>query len=282
MARIITITVLVLVSFLNVVNSARILAVYPTPSISHQVPFRRITNDLLRRGHEVVVITTDPEFKNRTPPANLTEIDVHDRSYEIWRNSFLETATGKMDDLKRQVEVVFQAMLDIVVEQVKMPEIQQILYNETFDLLLVEAWIRPPLIFSHFHKVPMIMISSFTGHLFNHESMGSASHPLLYPYCIRQKLYNLSMWDKAKHLYNFYSIYNHLWNFEKVENEALREIAPDMPDLRELYNNIDMMMFNTYPVWDSNRPVPPNVIYIGGIHQVEHKQLPVVSEYINT
>lgn len=44
-------------------ESARILAVYPTPSISHQVVFRPLMQELAKRGHDVVVITADPAFQ---------------------------------------------------------------------------------------------------------------------------------------------------------------------------------------------------------------------------
>ncbi|KAJ8708784.1 hypothetical protein PYW08_010166 [Mythimna loreyi] len=49
-------------------DAARILAVYPVPSISHQVTFRPITMELVKRGHEVVVITADPMFKKGEAP----------------------------------------------------------------------------------------------------------------------------------------------------------------------------------------------------------------------
>lgn len=65
------------------VHSARILAWFPSPSISHQVVFRPVTQELAKRGHEVVVITTDPAFPPGQAPSNLTEIDVHDMSYNI-------------------------------------------------------------------------------------------------------------------------------------------------------------------------------------------------------
>ncbi|KAJ8727685.1 hypothetical protein PYW07_001804 [Mythimna separata] len=65
---------------LNQVDAERILAYFPTPSISHQVVFRPLTEALARRGHEVTVVTTDPAFPKGGTPPNLTEIDVHNLS----------------------------------------------------------------------------------------------------------------------------------------------------------------------------------------------------------
>lgn len=274
-----TFLLILLLSVLGAVNCKRVLAVFPTPSISHQVPFRHITHELARRGHEVVVITTDPAFKNGTVPANLIEIDVHDISYDIWRNSYVAAASGKEEDIVIQTEVGVKAMLEIFVKQLQVPEIRRILYNETFDLIMTEGWIRTPLLFSHFNKVPVIQISSFHGFLFNHEAVGSATHPILYPVSVRQNHINLTLWEKMSQLYRFYYLYYRIKKFEDTENEVLRKnFAPDMPTLSELNKNVDMLFLNVYPIWDTNRPVPPNVVYIGGIHQSTPKSLPPVSK----
>lgn len=65
-------------------ESYKILAVFPIPSISHQVVFRKITQELARRGHEITVITPDPIYRNGDAPSNFIEIDVHDISYSLW------------------------------------------------------------------------------------------------------------------------------------------------------------------------------------------------------
>ncbi|GLH16134.1 Protein of unknown function [Gryllus bimaculatus] len=41
-------------------RAARILALFPTPSISHQLPFQVVMKELAARGHQVTVISTDP------------------------------------------------------------------------------------------------------------------------------------------------------------------------------------------------------------------------------
>lgn len=57
-------------------EAARILAIIPIPSYSHQVAFQSLWTALSRRGHELVVLTTDPV--NDPSITNLTEIDFHD------------------------------------------------------------------------------------------------------------------------------------------------------------------------------------------------------------
>ena len=41
-------------------KAARILGIFPTPSISHQLPFQAIMKALAARGHQITVISPDP------------------------------------------------------------------------------------------------------------------------------------------------------------------------------------------------------------------------------
>ncbi|KOB64163.1 UDP-glycosyltransferase UGT33F2 [Operophtera brumata] len=89
----------------TVVNGAKILAVWPTPSISHQVVFRPLTEELARRGHEVTVITTDPAFEKGKAPPNLREIDLHDLSYNIRSSRVFDLSTGNREDVAAQLRI---------------------------------------------------------------------------------------------------------------------------------------------------------------------------------
>jgi glucuronosyltransferase len=51
-----------LVFVLSSVEGSRILGIFPTPSISHQVVFQRLSMDLAARGHQLTVVTTHPQL----------------------------------------------------------------------------------------------------------------------------------------------------------------------------------------------------------------------------
>ncbi|XP_063542107.1 UDP-glucosyltransferase 2-like [Cydia strobilella] len=258
-------------------DAARILAVFPTPSISHQVVFRPLTHELARRGHEVTVITTDPAFPKGQAPANLTEIDVHDISYEVWRKIIASIKNGDKNDMRNQAKVFNEGCFKILEKQTAVAEVQDIIQNKnnSYDLLLVEAWTRFALGFSHVIKAPVIAVSSFGAAIDNYEVMGAPIHPLLYPQAITTRVYNLSLWEKVVEYYNYFSIMNDFWSSEKYENADLRRIfGEDTPPLSELKNNVGMMFINVHPLWEGNIPVPPSVIHIGGIHQKPKKELP--------
>lgn len=63
--------------FLTLISScfgADILAIVPTASFSHQIPFRPLWRALAKRGHNITLVTTDPM---RDPTLkNVKEIDM--------------------------------------------------------------------------------------------------------------------------------------------------------------------------------------------------------------
>lgn len=272
----ILITALILSFSLIQNDAAKILAVFPLASISHQVVFRPLTQELARRGHDVTVITPDPAFPKGGTPPNLTEIDVHDISYKKWEELYKITSSGK-SDLLTQMRGAFFMINDIFEMQLKVKEVQNLIKNEKFDLLFLEACARPALVLTHAFDAPVILISSFGPLTFNIETIGASWHPLLYPNNLRQRLYNLTNWEKIVELWNFYRLHTLMLEVEAAENEmAKRMFGPNVPTISELKNNVDMMFLNIHPVWEGNRPVPPSVIFMGGLHQKPVKELPKV------
>ncbi|KAJ8733176.1 hypothetical protein PYW08_001474 [Mythimna loreyi] len=264
---------------LSRVEAARILAYFPTPSISHQVVFRPLTEALASRGHEVTVITTDPAFPKGGTPPNLTEIDVHDLSYRIWTDEVVKAQRGiQEDDIIAPMTAIMQAMLKVFDNHLKTEEVKTLIMDKhtQFDLLLLEAYFEPALVFSHIFKAPVIQVSSFGAVHPNYESVGASTHPLLYPINSRRKLNNLTIWEKVREIYFNYKINNMIWNgWDSTGNSIIRKhLGPDIPQISELMNNIDMLFLNIHPMFETIRPVPPSVIYVGGLHLKPTKELP--------
>ncbi|XP_050356515.1 UDP-glucosyltransferase 2-like isoform X12 [Nymphalis io] len=255
---------------------ANILAVFPTPSISHQVVFRPIVQELARRGHDVTVVTTDPAFPKGQSPQNITEIDVHDISYNMWTN-FLQTEKGNEDSFCAQIKFVFELMQAVFGEQMKTADVQKLINdkNKKFDLLFIESWVRPALGFSYLYKVPVIEISSLGATFGSFDDSGAATNPLLYPIAIRQRLNNLTLWDKIQELYTEFKAKHIYTELISSEDKMLQKIfGSNIPSVTELKKNVHMIFLNVHPIWDFNRPVPPNIVYLGGLHQNPVKELP--------
>ncbi|KAK9886007.1 hypothetical protein WA026_014793 [Henosepilachna vigintioctopunctata] len=117
--------------------SARIFASVSTAAYSHQVAFRPIWKELANRGHEIVLMTTDPMEETK----NIRQIDMS-FSYTIMKErNFSSIVTndlqnGSLNSAKLLSDIFF----DYIFKQIEHPEVQQIINNksEHFDLLMLE------------------------------------------------------------------------------------------------------------------------------------------------
>ncbi|CAK1547661.1 unnamed protein product [Leptosia nina] len=258
-------------------HSARILAVFPTPSVSHQVVLQPLTLELAKRGHELTVITAYPLYASKNPE-NYTEIDVYEVSYEHWKKKVVHNIEfGTKKSIYPQMETLLSAMTEVICLQIKHPKIQRIIKDrEKYDLLLLEAWSRQTLVYSHLFQAPVIQISSL-GSMFGRDegNVGAPKHPFLFPMTISQKLYNHTFWDKIEELRFRLWFDRFFYAEESNELEILREkISNDLPNYDILSDNIDMLFINSHPMWINNQPLPPNVKTIWGIYKNPERVLP--------
>lgn len=265
-----------------VVRSARILMFFPTPAISHQVLFRPITHALAARGHEVLVVTPDPAFPKGEAPANLTEIDVHDVSYQNWTDIFIYHR-GVKEDLMNEVQLMFKTYAYIFDAQMTTPEVQEKIMSKDkdyFDMVILEGCNRPLMGMIHRFSAPVIYISSWGAVESHYMAFGAPIHPLLYPTPGRQRLYNLSLYEKAMEIFKLLML-DHLVTSTKELDTAMvaKHFGDGVPDFDTLALRVSMIFINEHPLWADNRPVPPSVLYIGGIHQPTENELPKVNKY---
>ncbi|CAK1547650.1 unnamed protein product [Leptosia nina] len=280
MSRLLLNCLLFLVTEIDQSRSARILAVFPTASLSHQVVFRPLTQELARRGHEVTVITPNPVFNVKNRPANLTEIDVHDITYEVAKNNeihfiasfgYREGIFSIMNALSR----VFAAFTEAMIKSENVQMLIKTRSKDYFDLILIESCGKPYIMFSHLFKAPVILISSFGMMLGNDEVIGAPSHPFLYPSPMRTRVYNLTVWEKFYELYTHYRLPYNWHSTEHEEREKLKKyFGADLPTYRELYDNVDMMFLNMHPMLSNNQPLPANIVSIWGVYTEPEKDLP--------
>ncbi|XP_047519598.1 UDP-glucosyltransferase 2-like isoform X1 [Pieris napi] len=265
----------VVISAWNFTESARILGVFPTPSISHQVVFRPIMHALAKRGHDVVVITPDPAFPKGKAPPNLTEIDVHNESY-IHIDKLLSVNRGRKNDFITQFTKILEGMPIIFESQLQVPEVQKVLKDETdsFDLVFIESCVRAALAISHVIKAPVIQISSLGISAPQYALAGAPIQPFVYPSPLQQRIYNLSLLEKLKELLSFQKIIRHIYATDHLDYNLAKKYFGDIPQFEELFTNTKMLFINEHPLWADNRPVPPNILYIGGVHEVPEKPLP--------
>lgn len=271
----ISVTVFVLTA-LKIAQTARILGVVPTPSYSHQVAFRQIFAELSLRGHQVTVLTTDP-MKNASL-TNLTEIDLQG-AYEDWRKhdlaSFMLKNGHNPLTMVAKMDVVFKDLMDY---EIYHPQVQELIHNETFDLVMIEMMFLHPFALVEVFQCPFIGIVSVDALPHFHKIMGNPDHPVLHPNQFSPVFGKLNFLDRL--VSTIISVSIRLLNYRdsiKVTREIKQYFGETMPYIPEILDKITLMFLNLNPALNSVRPVSPSTILIGGSTHLEAtKPLPAV------
>lgn len=271
---------LIFLNFMIVITpslSARILGVVPTPSYSHQVAFYPLWKELSLRGHEVILLTTnpikDPSLKN------LTEIDLN-FMYEEWTDMDLNIL-GELN-----IFGVFHWMNEvgkvIIDKELAHPEVQKILKNEKeqFDIVLVEPVFPGMIFFAERFKCPLIQILSLDAPSEYYYMYGNPVHPVLNPDFMLPFYGELTFMERliSTAYVSFSLYYNRYKFFPTQEAAAKKHFGENYPNAEAILSNASLMFVNTDSVLHSVRPLLPNVIQIGGgTHVSAPKPLPKVS-----
>jgi len=130
-------------------ETARILAIIPIPSYSHQIPYRPIWITLSQRGHEVVVITTDPI--NDPSLTNLTEINFKS-NYEVIKNlDFTKIEDSWINVEREQMWPLSQKVVENVYNHPEVRKMYVTASNKKFDVVIVET-IKSPGLYALAHR----------------------------------------------------------------------------------------------------------------------------------
>ncbi|XP_050683734.1 UDP-glucosyltransferase 2-like isoform X3 [Leptidea sinapis] len=123
-------------------------------------------------------------------------------------------------------------------------------------------------------QVPAIQLGILGGIYGIYESVGANTHRNLYPlpvinYFNPSTIYN----EITEQLEN---IVNEI-RFRRIEDDdhqmLSRHFGPTTPTINEMRKSIDMIMLRINSIWDFNRPVPPNLRYIGEINNYDNNEL---------
>ncbi|XP_033607656.1 UDP-glucuronosyltransferase 2B31 isoform X1 [Cryptotermes secundus] len=248
-------------------RGARILGIFPTPSISHQLPFQTIMKALAARGHEITVISPDPL---KTPVPNYTDVDLS-FSYEYFHSSF-DFATMDQATPYELIEQMIPVVTEMVKKQLSSPQLQEFIRSNAtkYDLVFLEA-----LLYQSYHGLihlvgspPVIGILSLECFWTAGDAMGTPNNPAFVPEILLsygnrmtfyERLQNMLFW-----LWIRYKIY--LEAFPEQEAIMRRFFGSSPPSIIDAERNISLLMLSSN--WVFNYPIPlmPTVLTFHSLH----------------
>ncbi|XP_065169538.1 UDP-glycosyltransferase UGT4-like [Atheta coriaria] len=269
------ILVILFATFVQWAYSARILTVIPSPSYSHQIFFRPLWRELADRGHDLVVITTDPTNDNYP---NIKEISTKETYIPMKQIINMMVNSSVFDILLKNKWR--DLSLDLYYTFFNIPAIQELINNKTehFDLLIIEHYMSPMFGFKHRFNCSMIGVSSMDSLPLSHSVMGNPTHSVLYPASMFPYQENLSFLERLA-VVVFGNIFNYLINniLGDLNQIGRDNFGQDMPSLQDIFEDTDMLFVNANPVFNAVRPHTPSTISIaGGMHISVPKPLPEV------
>ncbi|XP_049956948.1 UDP-glycosyltransferase UGT5-like [Schistocerca serialis cubense] len=257
-------------------NSARILGIIPSASISHQLPFRLIALELVRRGHQVTLMTTDPLRKNIQ---NYTEIDLSN-SYDYVKSAFdyVSMSDDSPVEMIKMWPVAGEKMCQM---QIESPQVQAFIRSQpSFDVVILERLVyqcyyglihqlgSPPMIGFVSLSAPSPVLSSF----------GNPNNPAYSPDFMVGHTDHMSFWER---LYNAYIIIrlHYAWNCQILptqEKMQTKYFGPGHPSVHETERNFSLLIVNNHFSMNYPRPLLPNIIELTGLHlEKQRKPLPL-------
>jgi glucuronosyltransferase len=258
-------------------HCARILAYFPTPSISHQVVFHALIKDLAARGHQLTVLTTDLIILDNP---NVTQIDLHS-SYEVFRRefNFVDFKKSGTDEIEI-MDIVFPIMLKFLEEQFSHPEVKKLIANndkKDFDLMIIEHLGYTPILgFAEIYNCPVIGITSLDTMNENYERLGNPANPVLHPEMFFPFTQGAMTFEERWRALKYYVKQNY---FSRKRNDielrklVIRHFPNVTTDFDTLKRRVEFVMVNTHPALGYIRPLVPNTIQLGFMHIEEPKPL---------
>ncbi|XP_049772895.1 UDP-glucosyltransferase 2-like [Schistocerca cancellata] len=257
------------------VEGARVLAVMPTPSISHQTPIQAIAMALVARGHHVTLLTTDPM---QDPPENLTQIDLS-FTYKYW---MLFDEDKHLEEISPPEFVVafMDLMANLTEHQLQSPQVQELIQSgQQFDLFVLEASMFQAY-FGLYHVVgspPLVGFVSLGMLPSGFAAMGNPDIPSFSPSLAADFPDHMNFIQRlANTLGNV--IYGYLFEDRVLapQEQILRKYFGDAPPpVAETERNYSLMLVNNHFSVNYPRPYLPTIIELTGLHiQKERKPLP--------
>lgn len=261
----------------NYAYSARILAIFPHTGKSHFDVFEPLVLALAKRGHDVSVLSFFPQ-KHKVD--NLTDYSLVG-SIPIFVNAM---SLDMVDSNYRFQDflLISKLGLDSCEPVLSSNSVTNLLNSDKeFDLLIFETFnIDCFLGFAHRFKAPYIGMSS-TGLMPIHNSrFGNPQNPanvpnIHYHFCDKMSFVERIINTVSVVWFQFARTYYYDAAGEKI---ARKYFGTDMPSLREIANNAQLLFTNTHYTIHRPRPLVPAIVPVGGLHINPAKKLPQVWE----
>ncbi|KAH8357059.1 hypothetical protein KR200_009485 [Drosophila serrata] len=277
-------------------NCLHILGLFSHPAMSHFKFFQPIMRGLAEAGHSVDVISP---FRDEKPPKGYKDYLLPSAS--LTDAIHLEVATLCIHFIMNNLQELFLpqdfehpfSFLAHYVEFIILYNMGKEACNTTlnsqaldeilkhppgyYDVIMIEQFNTDCIMsVAHVLQAPVIGLSSCALAPWHYERLGLPLIPSYISALFQGKSQEMSLAGRLGNWINVHSL-NMLYKILNVPagNALIRQrFGPDVPSTEELVRNTSLMLINQHYSMSGPKPLPPNVIEVGGVHITPPKPLP--------
>ncbi|XP_078038087.1 UDP-glucosyltransferase 2-like [Augochlora pura] len=263
------------------VQAAKILALVAVPSYSHQIPHRKLWLELHKRGHEIVLVTSDPIPD--MDPKTFQQIDIS-KAYKYFRGlDFMHLRFNGLDFVevfRRHLIDIADILVETVFNNTEMQEIYAPNSDRKFDLVISELQVPGISVFAHRFNAPLIgVLSTKMFSIYEHILGGLVlpSHESTWEMG-RDVGMNQPFFGRLKNFFKHSGFMNN--GYSKLfprQQQIIKKYFGPVPPLFDLLKNTSLIFVNQADVLTTSKPKLPNIITFTSFH-VEKNPKPLPAD----
>ncbi|CAG9853604.1 unnamed protein product [Phyllotreta striolata] len=264
---------LLLLNAVNLISSAKILMVFPTPAPSHYFLGKSLAKGLANAGHQITMVNAFEEKSESFQAIRLNGIETAIMNANL--SSWQELPGRGVLAIELQLNTIGRILVDYTMTH---PKFQKLLRsNEKFDLVISEQFLNEGLFILGCHfKTPLISFSTMAATLWTNEIVGNP-YPFSYiPDFSTGYSDRMSLWERVRN--TMVSLTRVLVRYYKclpTQKELVKKHFPQCySQYEENLYNVSLVLLNSHE--SVNYPVPtvPGMVQIGGFHVQPVQKLP--------
>ncbi|XP_014643233.1 PREDICTED: UDP-glucuronosyltransferase 2B31-like isoform X2 [Ceratotherium simum simum] len=265
--------------------------VWPT-EYSHWINMKIILEELVQRGHEVIVLTSsasilvDPNklsaIKFEIFPTSITKHDIlgfalkltNKWTYDMPKDTFWTYFSLMQEIFWEYSDIMEKFCTDMVLNKKLITNLQE----SRFDLILADPIGPCAELLAELLKIPLVYSVRFSpGHKIEKYSGGLPYPPSYVPVVMSELSDQMTFMERVKSMIHvlYFDFWFQTFN-EKRWDQFYTEVLGRPTTLSELMKKAEMWLIRTYWDFEFPRPFLPHFEYIGGFHCKPAKPLPKV------
>lgn len=266
--------VIIFISSYSSCFGSRILVVIDSRSFSHFAIVKPLAIELIKRGHELTLISNHPLGSEVT---NYTFFDI---TYcHAKKMGTMSVSSCHLMNVFDNLQLLYGSLQSFECF-FKSTQFQDFLNSgQKFDLVLAEYFIsRLFSAFGFIFECPIVIYSACMLFPWVSEDLGNSYNPSYIPNLLGNSASKMEFMDRFRNTVQVAStmiMYELIFN-SKSQRYIDQYFPPSVPNVRKLMKNVSVVLVNTHNSYFGAFPQVPGIVEIGGIHISEARKLPEV------